>query len=91
MSDLESTIESLLETLEGFSRVWNRLSPELQEQWYLAEMEARVGKDRETAKTHIEAFIRTLQLMEKRDAVDSESIISTRVQEQGKTEAEKYN
>ena len=66
MSNIESAIENLLEALEGFSKSWKGLSPELQEQWYLAEMEARVGKDREAAKTHLEAFIRTLREEEER-------------------------
>jgi|GEM_PF-1381963 len=60
--EVELSIEALLGALdEEFGESYNDLSPELQDRWYDAEMEAKVGKDRLAAKTHLEQFIDILR------------------------------
>ena len=57
---IETAIEKLLETLHDYSEHYDKF-PDLQEEWYNAEMEAEVGADREMAKTHLEHFIKILE------------------------------
>ena len=60
--EIELSIEALLAALdEKFGESYNDLSPELQDRWYDAEMEAKVGKDRVAAKNHLEQFIDILR------------------------------
>lgn len=60
--EVELSIEALLGALdEEFGESYNDLSPYLQNRWYEAEMEARVGKDRLAAKSHLEQFIDILR------------------------------
>ena len=60
--ELELSIEALLGALdEEFGESYNNLSQELQDRWYDAEMEAKVGKDRLAAKNHLEQFIDILR------------------------------
>jgi len=59
--NIDAEIERFLETLDSYiSRLWES-HPELQEEWYWVEMEARVGLDRQTAKEKLETFIGKLQ------------------------------
>ena len=58
--NVDSIIEGLLEELDGYAELLDG-HPELQEQWYWAEMEARVSKDREAAKVHLEEFLKILK------------------------------
>lgn len=62
---LDEDIERLLEFLDGYGELWDGLGVKLQEQWYDAEMEARVGKDRQVAKDHLEGFIGILEKIKK--------------------------
>ena len=55
--EIDAEIEKLLQTLDEYGDLYNKLSLELQDQWYDAEMEAKVGKDRGAAKTHLEKFL----------------------------------
>lgn len=64
--NVDSAIEDLLEKLDSYAELWDG-HPELQEQWYWAEMEARVSKDREAAKVHLEEFIEILRGLKIRD------------------------
>ncbi|KKU91443.1 MAG: hypothetical protein UY23_C0001G0049 [Candidatus Jorgensenbacteria bacterium GW2011_GWA1_48_11] len=41
--------------------IFEKLSPEIIEEWYLVETEADTGKDRQAAKEKLEAFIRKLE------------------------------
>jgi hypothetical protein len=60
--EIELSIEAFLGVLdEKFGEFYNDLSPELQDRWYDAEMEAKVGKDRLAAKNHLEQFIDILR------------------------------
>lgn len=58
---IETEISKLLEDLDGYSEFFDGLSEELQEAWYYAEMEAKVGKNREQAKEEIERFLKVLK------------------------------
>ena len=58
---IDSVIERLLDKLETYTELYSEISLELQGQWYDAEMEARAGKDREAAKTHLEEFLNILE------------------------------
>ncbi len=55
-------IDRLLDKLAEYGDLYDEVSPELQEQWYLTEMEARVGKDREAAKAKLEEFLETIEI-----------------------------
>ena len=44
------------------------LTPELQEEWYMVEMEAGVARDREAAKKHLEEFMEKLESIKKTQA-----------------------
>ena len=57
---VDSAIEGLLEKLDSYEELWDE-HLELQEQWYWAAMEARVGQDREAAKVHLEEFLKVLE------------------------------
>ncbi|MEK9185973.1 MAG: hypothetical protein AAB885_00110 [Patescibacteria group bacterium] len=59
--NIESRIEQLLETLENYAEYFDQLTVEQQDRWYDIEMEAKVGKDRESAKTQLEGFIEWLK------------------------------
>jgi len=61
LENIESEIEKLLSELYGFAEQYENLEPELQNEWYDAEMEAEVGKDREKAKTNLEQFVAKLK------------------------------
>lgn len=59
--NIDLVIKKLLEILESYNELFNELSPELQDQWYDAEMEAKVGKDRLAATIHLQQFLKTLE------------------------------
>ena len=59
--NIDSAIEKLLETLESYAELYNELGPILQDLWYDVEMEAKVGKDRQIAKVHLEEFLGVLE------------------------------
>ena len=59
--ETEGDIENLLEKLEGFNQFYAKLDQDWQDRWYDAEMEAKVAKDRPTAKAHLEEFIQALE------------------------------
>lgn len=61
IEELDADIEKLLDKLEEYGELYNDLSEGLQDRWYDAEMEAKVGKDRKTAKKHLEEFIAVLE------------------------------
>lgn len=65
--NVDSVIDGLLEELDGYAELWDE-HPELQEQWYWAEMEARVSKDREAAKVHLEEFLEVLKSVKSKSA-----------------------
>ncbi len=58
--DVEAGIERLLDVLHGYAELFDEY-PEIQEEWYYVEMEAEVAKNRETAKVHLEEFIKKLE------------------------------
>ena len=60
---IDQEIERLIETLENFD--YTNFSEEVQEQWYYIEMEAKVAKDRQAAKAHLEEFFTILENMKK--------------------------
>ena len=73
--DPEARIEQLLkemdvlnedmwstQELEQFGTLFTRVSEEVQDEWYIVEQEANVGKDREQAAGRLEKFIKTLKV-----------------------------
>jgi hypothetical protein len=58
--NIEAEIERLLDILHGYAELIDEF-PEIQEEWYYVEMEAETGKDRETAKVHLEEFVKKLE------------------------------
>ena len=54
---VDAEIENLLKELNNYAEIYDEGSPELQEEWYWIEMEAKVAKDRQAAKAHLEEFI----------------------------------
>lgn len=61
---IDSEIEKLLDVLGDYAELYDQL-PELQEEWYWADMEARVSIDRIAAKTRLEEFIKKLETKKK--------------------------
>lgn len=59
--EIEADIIELLEKLNGYWELYDQLSPDLQERWYWTEQEGRIAKDRQTAKDHLEGFIKFLE------------------------------
>lgn len=57
----ETEIEKLLETLDSYAPKLLEKHPELQEEWYWVEMEARVSQDRATAGDHLRNFLGVLE------------------------------
>ena len=57
--ELEGSIKELLATLDQYD--FDSFSPEKQDEWYLVEQEARVGKDRELARANLQRFLKTLE------------------------------
>jgi len=53
--EIESDIEDALGRL--YSHNFEELSPELQEEWYCVEMEAKIGRDRESALAVLNKFL----------------------------------
>jgi len=60
--NIDLLIDQLLDKLAEYGDLYDEVSLELQEQWYWAEMEARVGKDRETARVKLEEFLETIEI-----------------------------
>ena len=58
--NVEADIERLLDVLHGYAELYDEF-PEIQEDWYYAEMEAETSQDREAAKVHLEEFIKKLE------------------------------
>lgn len=59
IKELDERIKFLLEKVNKF--YFFTMPPEIQEEWYLVEMEANVGKDRQAAKDKLEKFIGKLR------------------------------
>jgi len=59
--NLDLLIDQFLDKLAEYSDLYEEVRPEIQEQWYWVEMRAMVGKDRETAKTKLEEFLKTIE------------------------------
>ena len=59
--NLENEILKLLEELDSRRDVYDNLSLVEQDEWYAVEMEARVAKNREAAKTHLKEFLKYLK------------------------------
>ncbi len=59
--NIDLLINQLLEKLDDYAELYDKVNPELQEQWYWAAMEAGVSKDREVAKTHLEEFLKIIE------------------------------
>lgn len=59
IKEIDATIGDLLENL--YEHDYDSLSPEIQDEWYWVEEEAKVGKDRELAKAVLEKFLNVLQ------------------------------
>jgi len=57
--NLEIVIDSLIGTLENHYDLFEK-HPNLQEEWYYVEMEARTGKDRLAAKAKLIEFLNLL-------------------------------
>ena len=53
-ADIESSLRSLY---ENYAEFYDEMGEELQGRWYDAEMEAKVGKDRELGFKHLQEFI----------------------------------
>jgi hypothetical protein len=60
LENVEAGIKRLLDVLHGYAELYDEF-PDIQEEWYFIEMEAEVAKDRETAKIHLEEFIKKLE------------------------------
>ncbi|MEK9180271.1 MAG: hypothetical protein AAB897_02570 [Patescibacteria group bacterium] len=61
-AEIDVAIEGLLKKLDSYYvELYNRLSPELQEQWYWIGMGARIDKDGQAAKAYLEEFIKVLE------------------------------
>lgn len=60
IKELLGTLDELNDLGEG-ETLYDRISPELQDQMYWVEQEANVGKDREQAKARLEDLITTLK------------------------------
>ncbi|MDP2695822.1 MAG: hypothetical protein Q8O87_01055 [bacterium] len=59
---IEKQIEALLEALSGFGQeTHDELTPEMQEDWYFIEAEARSGQDRAQAEGRLREFVEYLQ------------------------------
>ena len=64
--NIEKEIIKLLENLNNYDgEFFSNLSPESQDDWYDAEMEAEVGKDRVKAKEKLEKFLKFLEEQKK--------------------------
>ena len=64
--NIETEIIKLLENLNNYDgEFFSNLSPESQDDWYDAEMEAEVGKDRVKAKEKLEKFLKFLEEQKK--------------------------
>ena len=59
--NIDLLIDQLLDKLAEYGDLYDKINPELQEQWYWAEMEAKVSRDREAAKIHLEEFLKTVE------------------------------
>ena len=55
----DTGIETLLEDLDKYD--FDSYSPEIQDEWYWVEQEARVGKDRELAEANLRGFLERLK------------------------------
>ena len=66
--NIDAAIKKLLETLDELNdlgrkeeSLYDLLSPELKEEMYLVEMQARAGEDRKQARVNLEGFIAKLK------------------------------
>ena len=59
LQEIETEVEKLLEQLDEYD--FDSFGPEVQEEWYWAELEAGAGKDRELAVVILKRFISTLK------------------------------
>ena len=59
--NIDAEIEKLLDVLNGYGELFDKLSKEKQEEWYWTEMEGKVGKDRKVAKEQLKEFISFLE------------------------------
>ena len=57
---IEKSIDKLVKDLDKFNTKDYDL--EIQDEWYWAELEAQVGKDRELAKANLERLLDTLEM-----------------------------
>jgi hypothetical protein len=66
--NIESKIEQLLNKLDDYALAQfpEGIQDQLADEWYAAEMEARVSADRDAALTHLSQFIEKLQNTEKK-------------------------
>ncbi len=64
--NVDLLINQLLDKLAEYGDLYNEVSSELQEQWYWVEMEARVGRDRETAKVKLKEFLKIIESEEQK-------------------------
>jgi len=60
--NIDLLIEQLLEKLAEYGDLYDEVTPELRDQWYLADMQATVGKDREAAKAKLEEFLEIIEV-----------------------------
>lgn len=58
---IEAEIEELLTDLRVRDELFPSLSPELQDEWWHVEMEAKSGEDRQDAEDHLEGFLQKLK------------------------------
>jgi NAD-specific glutamate dehydrogenase len=61
IEEIDARIEKSLEELERHAELWDKLSEEMQEEWYYIEMEAKVGKDRQQAEARLDEFLKILE------------------------------
>jgi hypothetical protein len=60
--DIESSIEGFLETLDDYyPEFYEKVSPELQQQWYYVHLEGSAGKDRQQAEARLREFVDFLE------------------------------
>lgn len=61
--DIENQIEELLNELDNYAldQFPEEVQDQLADEWYDAEMEARVGKDRDQALEHLRQFVDKLK------------------------------
>lgn len=70
---LTKEINELLDRLDEYGDLYNKVSTEIQDEWYAVEQEAVVGKDENLAiiKSNLERFLKILEEIKNRTKIIS--------------------